>query len=170
MHIGYRAHRRPTPRVVDPDADVPLISEARMREEIAREFSRIHRGGSVATLASVTLHELASIRLRVGPNAADKVLDETASRIRQEMRTLDLVAIVGDDTILVLMPETAARRARRPLDRVTSDLAVQPIEVGGKRLLATPIMGFCESRDADSPSSWLEQTTAPGISRPLNCI
>jgi cellulose synthase/poly-beta-1,6-N-acetylglucosamine synthase-like glycosyltransferase/GGDEF domain-containing protein len=148
---------RPALRVVELDAESSLISETRMREEIVREFSRIHRGGSIATLASVTLHELASIRLRVGPSTAEKVLHETASRISNALRSLDLVAVVGDDTILVLMPETAARRASVPLDRLTSDLAAQPIDVDGKQLLATPIMGFCESREAASPSSWLEQ-------------
>jgi diguanylate cyclase (GGDEF)-like protein len=79
-----------------------------------------------------------------GHDVADRVLGQTASAIRDCMRTQDVVCRVGGDEFLIICPDTTLEQAMVCAQRVCAGVAAVPLQVGQLRLKSSISVGVAE--------------------------
>jgi two-component system cell cycle response regulator len=80
----------------------------------------------------VQLDALDALEAAHGTAARSRALREAARRLRDTVRTNDLVGYWGPDTLMVVLPATWADGAAVVADRIAARLAVQPVGLGRK--------------------------------------
>jgi diguanylate cyclase (GGDEF)-like protein len=78
----------------------------------------------------VQLDALDAVEHDHGTAARSRALREAARRIRDTVRTNDLVGYWGPDTLMVVLPSTWTDGAAVVADRIAAKLAVQPVGLG----------------------------------------
>ncbi len=110
--------------------DVTGVRNARaFREAAAAEIARSRRYQHPFTVACVDL----------GNRVGDGVLRSAAVALRAALRTTDLIARLGRDEFIVILPETSAAAGRLVLDKLRAGLA--DLRAVGDRPLSTSIGG-----------------------------
>lgn len=66
-----------------------------------------------------------------GHAAGDAVLQEISSRITNNLRGVDMVARIGGEEFLVVMPDTQLDEARNTAERLCQVIDAYPVELGG---------------------------------------
>ncbi len=89
-----------------------------LREVAALEIERSRRFNHPVSVAYLDIDDFKSVNDRAGHAAGDKVLVSLGSIARATMRSIDMVARVGGDEFVVLMPETGAETALPVADRL----------------------------------------------------
>jgi diguanylate cyclase (GGDEF)-like protein len=95
-----------------------LANRRAFHEEAAREIERSKRYNHELSLAYVDLDDFKALNDRLGHAAGDKALVALAALVRATARSVDTVARIGGDEIVVLMPETGAGAALRLAERL----------------------------------------------------
>ncbi|WP_168797788.1 diguanylate cyclase [Aliishimia ponticola] len=94
-----------------------------------------------------------------GHDAGDQVLTECAQRLKQNMRAVDLVARIGGEEFLIVMPATERAAARQAALRLCRKIAETPITLPGtdKKIDVTISIGLVLSNgvSADVASGML---------------
>jgi two-component system cell cycle response regulator len=86
-----------------------------------------------------------------GHAAGDAVLVETARRMRENLRSMDMVARIGGEEFLVAMPDTGLEEARIVAERLCGIMREQPIVLpDGLSITVTMSMGLAMG-SADGP-------------------
>jgi diguanylate cyclase (GGDEF)-like protein len=80
----------------------------------------------------VQLDALDDVERKHGTAARSRALREAARKIRDTVRTNDLVGYWGPDTLMVVLPATWTDGAAVVADRVAAKLAAQPVGLGRK--------------------------------------
>jgi diguanylate cyclase (GGDEF)-like protein len=83
-----------------------------------RERLRAGRDGSPLTLAYFDLDHFKQINDRLGHAAGDRILQEFTTAAEETIRGTDLLARIGGDEFVLLLPDTDAREAMVVVDRV----------------------------------------------------
>jgi diguanylate cyclase (GGDEF)-like protein len=89
-----------------------------LREIAAIEIERSRRFDHPLSLAYLDIDDFKAVNDRVGHGAGDRVLVALASVARATMRSIDMVARVGGDEFVILMPETGDETALPLADRL----------------------------------------------------
>ncbi|HEX7004303.1 MAG TPA: GGDEF domain-containing protein [Trueperaceae bacterium] len=85
--------------------------------------ARLERYGSPLTLAFMDVDDFKPVNDRHGHLAGDKLLQEIATVLVEEVRDTDTVARIGGDEFLILLPDAPAPTASQILERVRNALA-----------------------------------------------
>ena len=108
----------PTPHGQGSDLTLARLEDPRTWDRAVREESeRNARFGRPVTVVVAALPRLDDLANRLGRDVADRVISETARVLRSEGRAVDRVALLGDATFGVLLPETDEVRARNYIER-----------------------------------------------------
>ncbi|MBN2113974.1 MAG: GGDEF domain-containing protein [Acidimicrobiia bacterium] len=93
--------------------------------EIAAERERLRaaRHGTALSLAYLDVDHFKAANDRLGHHAGDRVLEEVAAALVGCVRATDLVARMGGDEFVLLLPETDAREAMTVVQRVRAAAA-----------------------------------------------
>jgi diguanylate cyclase (GGDEF)-like protein len=95
------------------------LAEATMWEDLVRdEAARAARFGRPSMVVTATLPQLDDIAERWGRAAADRVVAEITRVLESEGRAVDRMALLGDSTFGILLPETGELGASRFAERV----------------------------------------------------
>ena len=89
-----------------------LMNAATFRHRCRGMFQLAHRHGHALALGYLDLDEFKTVNDRQGHGAGDKVLQAVASALACRLRESDLVARMGGDEFVMLLPETDAAGAR----------------------------------------------------------
>jgi diguanylate cyclase (GGDEF)-like protein len=99
-------------------------------QRLAGDLARVGRGEGTLTLALVDLDKLKAINDRYGHQAGDRCLRHVADTFLGNIREGDWVARWGGDEFVVgLWEEKGDRKANLVLDRITEELADNPVEL-----------------------------------------
>ena len=110
---------------------------------MARTAERAAATGRDFAILLVDLDRFKSVNDTYGHAAGDTVLAETAGRLRANLRLSDMVARVGGEEFLVVMPDTGLYDARRAAERLCAIAASNPIELpGGGAITVTMSIGL----------------------------
>ena len=110
---------------------------------LARTAERAAATGRSFAVLLVDLDRFKQVNDTYGHAAGDTVLAETAGRLRANLRLSDMVARVGGEEFLVVMPDTDLHDARRAAERLCAIAATNPIELpGGGDVTVTMSIGL----------------------------
>jgi diguanylate cyclase (GGDEF)-like protein/PAS domain S-box-containing protein len=99
------------------DSLTGLFNRTYFEEELKRlEFSRLYP----ITILLADLEGLKAINFENGLEKGDELLKQVASFLRLTFRSEDMVARIGGDEFIVIMPRTHARAAGKALQRVVN--------------------------------------------------
>ena len=100
------------------DSLTGLVTRRVWEEEVPRELARARRSDSPLTLAVIDLDHMSAFNMLRGEREGDRLIKETASRWRGELREVDLLARLDGTEFGVLLPSCGLGEAVDVLDRV----------------------------------------------------
>jgi len=114
-HAGLRA-RMETLTLTD---ELTGVATRRvLDEELPRELARARRGEHAVAVAKLDLDHLGAFNMLHGERAGDRLIKETASLWRNELREVDVLARLEGGTFAVVLPNCGLGEAIDVLDRV----------------------------------------------------
>jgi len=96
------------------------------RRYAARHLERTAQTGRPFAVLVLDVDRFKAINDRYGHNAGDNVLRGLAERLRSGLRDIDMLARIGGEEFLVILPETRPRGARRVAERLRRLVARTP--------------------------------------------
>jgi diguanylate cyclase (GGDEF)-like protein len=100
------------------DSLTGLVTRRVWEEEVPRELARARRSDSPLTLAVIDLDHMSAFNMLRGEREGDRLIKETASRWRGELREVDMLARLEGTEFGVLLPSCGLGEAVDVLDRV----------------------------------------------------
>lgn len=108
---------------MDPMVQVP--NRPYFEAVAARELSRFHGTGRVASMLLIDVDHFKVVNDRHGHGMGDAVLKRIAAILREAVREIDLPARYGGDEFAVLLVDTDAARALAVAERIRQQVAQQ---------------------------------------------
>lgn len=124
----------------------------------ARVADRAHAAGKAFAVMVLDLDRFKTVNDRWGHAAGDAVLIEVARRLADNLRAVDLLARIGGEEFLVVMPDTGLAEARGAAERLCRIIEQGPIALpdGAGMLQVTLSIGLAVGGampDAQTPES-----------------
>jgi two-component system cell cycle response regulator len=143
--------------VIDPLTG--LYNRRYATQHMQRIIERSGESGMPFAVIMMDLDRFKSVNDTHGHDAGDRVLKEFARRLQENLRGIDLVARLGGEEFLVVMPDTgpaevefAAERLRNAIDRMDFEIG------GGKNIPITVSIGVAfGGPDDENPSILIQQ-------------
>jgi diguanylate cyclase (GGDEF)-like protein len=95
-----------------------LVTRRVWDEELPRELARARRGDSPLAMAIIDIDHMSAFNMLRGEREGDRLIKETASRWRNELREVDMLARLEGTEFGVLLPNCGLGEAVEVLDRV----------------------------------------------------
>jgi diguanylate cyclase (GGDEF)-like protein len=113
-------------------------------DELEREMQRARGTGRGLQVAYVDVQALRAVNDTHGRAAGDRLLQDVADGLRQDMRSFDLLVRLGGDEFLCVLAGVTADEARRRFEDLDSELPAGPTG-------SAVSVGLGELRDSDRP-------------------
>ena len=120
-----------------------LVGRALLQDKIVQAVEQSRRYGTKVAVFVIDLDHFKRINDSLGHSAGDQILMEAASRLRRSVRSTDVVARVGGDEFVVVMPDiTTIADVEQCATNLVSKLAPE-ILVDGHLVRVTGSVGVC---------------------------
>lgn len=96
---------------------------------LKRIAERAKRSDQSFAIMVLDLDHFKQVNDRYGHATGDAVLAQVADRLRENLRPFDMVARIGGEEFLVVMPDTPLQQAKQAAERICGLIATQPIDV-----------------------------------------
>ena len=130
------------------DALTGLPNRALLEERLAHATERARREGRMMALLFVDLDRFKNINDSLGHHVGDQVLCEVAHRLRGAVRHSDIVARMGGDEFVVLLPDIGSQADCEAVARKMLDALTPPMVAAGHELRVTASIGVAAYPDA----------------------
>ena len=133
------------------------------RAELLRRLSLVLRAAprmdagatSQFALLFCDLDNLKGINDQYGHAAGDQVIIELAARIRSQVGGNDVVARIGGDEFVVLLPEVHDPDAAQQVAAAIQDVVTEPVTLAGAEIGFSLSIGLAHSQPGDTPDQLL---------------
>jgi diguanylate cyclase (GGDEF)-like protein len=122
-----------------------------LENRLSSEFDRTRRYGGTFSMVLFDLDFFKKVNDTYGHLAGDKVLVEIAARMKQQLRTSDVLGRYGGEEFILILPETSLEGARIFADRLREMIELEPVIYDNITIPVTVSMGVTEHQ-ADMPS------------------
>lgn len=124
-----------------------------LMEQLENTLARLRRQHGHAALLFINLDHFKTVNDSLGHHTGDTLLCEMAARLKASVRTCDLVARLGSDEFVVLLPDLSeAHDAATVADKLLAAMGA-PCMVGGLPITLSPSIGISrypeDSTDAE---------------------
>lgn len=156
--------------MVAPHVEVELLSELaetdpltllRNRRHLEKrfpiEFAAALRYGRPLSVIAIDLDRFKRVNDTHGHPVGDEVLIEVGRRMQSACRPADVVARVGGEEFLILLPETDSEAAYTTARRILAALRDVPIKTQACDLRITASAGVCAARPYDDLRALIER-------------
>jgi diguanylate cyclase (GGDEF)-like protein len=156
--------------MVTPHVEIELLSELaetdpltllRNRRHLEKrfpvEFAAAMRHGRPLAVIALDLDRFKRVNDKHGHPVGDEVLVEVARRMEKACRPTDIVARVGGEEFILLLPETDARAAYTTARRILSALRSEAMQTQAGALSVTASAGVCAARAYDDLRALIER-------------
>jgi diguanylate cyclase (GGDEF)-like protein len=124
-----------------------LFNRRRFADVLKREFAVTKRYKNTLSCLMIDLDHFKRVNDRFGHDAGDQVLKETARRLMQTLREVDVPARYGGEEFAVLLPHTGKQEALIAAERVRSSIRTQEFDFGSEKLRLTTSIGVSGNID-----------------------
>ena len=122
-------------------------------ERLAAEVARAHRHGLPLTVVVLDLDRFKQINDRYGHAAGDQALREFARQLKRATRATDVVARVGGDEFVLLLPDCSEEQVNRVLAR----LGPMEFLAAGETVPVFSSLGWACLQPGEKPAQLLER-------------
>src|ERR1700693_1662494 len=98
-----------------------------LQQRLKEELARAQRRSATIACLMIDIDEFKGINDGYGHLAGDKALKEIASRVEEQIRTMDTAARFGGDELAIILPEASAAEAAKLGERIRKAIAARPI-------------------------------------------
>lgn len=105
-------------QLAETDPLTGLFNRRALRDRMDRELSRADRNSSVVSCLMLDIDHFKQINDTQGHALGDRVLVQLAETLRREQRAMDVLARLGGEEFIVMLPETGIRGARIYAERI----------------------------------------------------
>jgi len=126
------------------------ICNRRAIEDLAgRSIAAARRHGIPLAMMIIDVDHFKRINDEFGHEGGDAALIETVRRLRESLRTEDLIGRLGGEEFVAVMPSTDGAAALAAAERMRSSFADQPMPIGGGDITITVSVGVAvlDARD-----------------------
>ena len=128
------------------DALTGLASFRVLRDRLANEVARCHRGSDHFAVLFIDLDNFKRVNDSFGHEAGNAVLKETARRCSAHLRATDLAGRYGGDEFVVILVMTGVEGARGVAEKVRASIEEAGVSMGYPAGLVTASIGVAEYR------------------------
>ena len=150
--VGLEIARTEQERLAVTDGLTGLYNRRFFEEFLRLEADRAARQGAPLSLIVADLDHFKRVNDRHGHPAGDRVLVETARRLRAAVRPSDVVARYGGEEFVVVLPDTDAAVALEAAERCRRTLAASPVPLAGGQAAITGSFGVATITSIASPA------------------
>lgn len=111
-----------------------------------RETDRVQRMKTSLCLILMDIDDFGHWNVRLGTEACDDLLAQTAGRVRRMLRSYDLLGRVGKDEFLTALPGCSAVNAMTLAERIRQEVFATPFEVSGKAIRLSACFAVASSQ------------------------
>ncbi len=105
-------------QLAETDPLTGLFNRRAFRERLDRELDRAARANTVVSCLMLDIDHFKMLNDSFGHELGDRVLTQLADVLRREQRSIDVLARLGGEEFVVLLPETGIRGARIYAERI----------------------------------------------------
>jgi diguanylate cyclase (GGDEF)-like protein len=142
-------------KLAETDALTGLFNQRYFQETLRREVTRAHRYQRQLALVVFDLDDFKSVNDQIGHLAGDRVLAQTADRMREAVRSVDVACRIGGDEFAVILPESSAEEANQLYGRVHNSMRGTVLGTDEERLRLSA--GIAELQHGDTAASLFER-------------
>lgn len=139
------------------DSLTNLLNRRSLKEAASREIDRRQMDGGPLTVLAVDIDHFKRINDRYGHDAGDKVLVETANALAEALRKQDVVARLGGEEFVVLLPDTDMDGAVQIAERLREIVEALVIECGPYSMRVTASFGIALLQEEDTFETVLQR-------------
>ena len=139
------------------DSLTNLPNRRSLKEAASREIDRCQIDGGPLTVLAVDIDHFKRINDCYGHDAGDKVLVETANALADALRKQDVVARLGGEEFVALLPDTDMEVAVRIAERLRELVEALAIECGPHVIRLTASFGIALLQGEDTFESVLQR-------------
>ena len=138
-----------------------LLNRRALEQEFAREAERSDRSKEALALVLLDLDHFKFVNDLYGHHAGDLLLCEVARILQQTLRRMDLVARIGGEEFVALLPQTGKTEADRIAERLRQEIQVSQVPFGRSQISVTASIGVAIWHgDGDEWESLLQRADA----------
>jgi diguanylate cyclase (GGDEF)-like protein/PAS domain S-box-containing protein len=123
------------------DALTDLPNRFLFNERLSMEVARARRGGAKLALMLLDLDRFKEINDTYGHHGGDAVLKAVAERLSASLRASDMVARVGGDEFMLILPDIFGAKTAQDVGAKLISVVEQPLEYEGRTLDITTSLG-----------------------------
>ncbi|HEX8261800.1 MAG TPA: diguanylate cyclase [Allosphingosinicella sp.] len=139
-------------RIAATDALTGLWNRRHLLERMEAEIGRSRRAGRPLCLAILDVDHFKRVNDTHGHPAGDEVLRVLARRVRDAVRSSDVVGRMGGEEFAILMPETDRAQAQLVCERLRETVAARPVRLpSGADLAVTLSTGVALMAGGEAP-------------------
>ena len=138
------------------DSLTGLLNRAAFFEGLHKEVVRARRYKTPLALIMADLDHFKAINDRHGHPNGDRVLRETAHRLRASIRGSDVIGRYGGEEFVVAAPDCTPQDARLLAERFRASIGTLPVEIGGEFIFVTMSLGVAATTEMDDADRLLQ--------------
>jgi two-component system cell cycle response regulator len=122
------------------------LTGLRNRRYVRRHLESLLRTGATAAVLLIDVDRFKALNDRHGHAAGDEALKEVSARLREHLRSVDVVARYGGEEFLVVMAGAGEEESAAVAERLRASIADRPLMVGALPLHITVSIGMAVAR------------------------
>ena len=143
-----RAANEALEKLVLLDPLTELLNRRGLQQVLSRELQVIRRDGTELLMLMIDLDDFKRVNDSLGYAVGDIVLKEVGRTLKRSLRLTDIVARIGGDEFVVLLPETRRAEGLRVAEKIRLSLSESPIFLPERPLQITASLGVLSVTEA----------------------
>ena len=147
-------------RLVTTDQLTGAYTRRYVFEQMERKASAKARHGTPLSVIMLDLDHFKSVNDRYGHPVGDRALKAVALAVMGQLRDGDILARIGGEEFLVLLPMTDQPAATQLAERLRQTLAATTITAGDEKIALPASFGVAELQDGEDIGAWFQRLDA----------
>jgi diguanylate cyclase (GGDEF)-like protein len=148
ISIDLRVANATLEKLVLLDPLTELLNRRGLQQVLSRELQVVRRDGSELLVLMIDLDDFKRVNDCLGYAVGDIVLKEVARKLQRSLRMSDIIARIGGDEFVILLPQTRRMEGLRVAEKIRLSLSESPVFVPERPLQITASLGLLSVTEA----------------------